>query len=96
MQEILNLIDCLLLFVATIANPVQLFNLGLDIFDFPSLSCHLCSHFFLFLLCSIAFEVICSSVVSRPSSNQDIIQLNGKSQTLQSPSGLATYLDFPM
>ena len=40
------------------------------------------SFFVLFLLCCIAFEVICSSVVSRPSSNQDIIQLNGKSQTL--------------
>ena len=68
------------------ANPVQPFNLGLDIFDFLSLSKSflslVLSFFVLFLLCSIAFEVICSSVVSRPSSNQDIIQLNGKSQTL--------------
>ena len=34
MQEILTLIDYLLLFV------LQPFNLGLDIFDFLSLSCH--------------------------------------------------------
>ena len=41
MQEILTLIDYLLLFVA--AKPIpykQPFNLGLDIFDFLSLSCH--------------------------------------------------------